>query len=120
LICFHHPDKPAVGICKHCQRGLCTDCAAIVDDSLACKDRHEEQVRGLNLLTERGILQARRMGANYARSAWFYLLTGLLFAGFGLYQLRWMGLQALFLLFIGVFLLYVGVANFLESRKFRN
>lgn len=119
MVCFYHPDKAAVGLCKHCQRGLCAECAALVEDSLACKGHHEERVRGLNLLAERGILQAGRMSANYARSAWFYLLTGLLFAAFGLYQLRWMGVQALFLLFIGLFLLYVSVANFFESRKFR-
>lgn len=27
--CFYHPKKSAVGICKHCQRGLCIDCAAL-------------------------------------------------------------------------------------------
>lgn len=116
--CFHHPDRPAIGICKHCQRGLCSDCASLVDDSLACKNRHETQVHALNQMTERNLLASARTGANYRRSAWFYLLTGLLFAGFGLYQLRWMGLQAIFLLLIGAFLLYVGVANYLESRKF--
>jgi hypothetical protein len=41
-----------------------------------------------------------------------------LFAGFGFYQFRFAGLQALFLMFIGFFLLYAAVANFLESRKY--
>ncbi len=118
--CFYHSDRPAVGICKHCQRGLCSDCAALVDDSLACKDRHETQVRALDQLTERNLMASARTAANYRRSAWFYLLTGLLFAGFGFYQIRWMGLQGIFLLLIGVFLLYVGIANFVESRKFNS
>jgi sulfite exporter TauE/SafE len=117
--CFYHLDRPAVGICKHCQRGLCPDCAALVDDSLACKDRHETQVHAFHQMTERNLLASARAGANYARSAWFYLLTGLLFAGFGLYQIRWLGLQGIFLFLIGAFLLYVGMANFVESRKFK-
>ena len=126
--CYYHPTQPAVGICKHCQRGLCTDCAALVistplnprDDSLACKDRHEKDVHALNKMTERNLLASARTGANYLRSAWFYLLTGLAFAGFGIYQIRWLGLQGIFLFLIGAFLLYVGVANFVESRKFKS
>ena len=116
--CYCHPNQPAVGICKHCQRGLCMDCAAEVDDSLACKDRHEEQVGEINQLLERNLLQAKRVGSSYRRNAVFYFLSGTLFAGFGLYQLRFAGLQALFLLFIGLFLLYAAIANFLEGRKY--
>jgi uncharacterized membrane protein len=91
----------------------------LVDDSLACKNRHEENVRALNQMVERNLLASARTVANYRRSAWFYLLTGLLFAGFGFYQIRWLGLQGIFLFLIGAFLLYVGVANFVESRKFK-
>jgi hypothetical protein len=116
--CYYHPNQPAVGICKHCQRGLCIACAADVDGSLACKDRHEGQVAQSNVLANRNFLQAQRVGSNYRRNAVFYFLSGALFAGFGLYQLHFMGLQALFLLFIGLFLLYAAVANFLESRKY--
>jgi hypothetical protein len=117
--CYYHPNQPAVGICKHCQRGLCIACAADVDDSLACKDRHEEQVRNVNIITDRNLLQTKRIGSNYRRNAVFYFLSGVLFAGFGLYQYRFAGLQALFLIFIGLFLLYAATANFLESRKYK-
>lgn len=116
--CYYHPDQSAVGICKHCQRGLCIACAADVEGSLACKSRHEKQVAGLNMLANRNLLQAKRVGSNYLRNAVFYFLSGALFAGFGLYQYRFAGLQALFLIFIGIFLLYAAVANFLESRKY--
>ena len=71
MVCYYHPDRAAHGTCKHCGRGLCSECAALVDDTLACKDRHEEQVRGLNLITRRGILQAGRVGSGYARNAKF-------------------------------------------------
>lgn len=116
--CYYHPNQPAVGLCKYCQRGLCIACAANVDDNLACKERHEAQVSNMNMMLERNLLQAKRVGSNYLRNAVFYFLSGALFAGFGLYQYRFAGLQALFLIFIGVFLLYAAVANFLESRKY--
>ena len=117
--CYYHPDRSAVGICKYCQRGLCAACAAIVNDSLACKDRHESQVKGLILMVERSILQAKRIGPGYIRNAIFYFLVGALFAGFGLFQYRYLGLQAIFFFLIGLFLLYAAVANFVESRKYK-
>ena len=119
MVCYYHPDRPAVGICKHCQRGLCRDCAAIVNNSLACANRHEEQVRGLLLMEERGILQARRVASGYMRNAIFYALVGALFTGFGLLQYRYLGLEAVFFMLIGLFLLYAAVTNYLESRKYK-
>ncbi len=92
---------------------------AIVDDTLACKDRHEEQVRGMNLLAVRSLVQARRVGAGYVRNAVFYGLVGALFAAFGAVQLRFLGLQAVFFMLIGLFLLYAAFANLLEARKYR-
>ena len=117
--CFYHPERPAVGICKHCGRGLCNECAALVDDTLACRERHEEQVRGLNLVAQRGILQATRVRSGFVRNAVFYGLVGVLFMGFGLSQIRFLGLQAVFFTLIGVFLLYAAAANYLEGRKYR-
>jgi sulfite exporter TauE/SafE len=119
MVCYYHPERAAVGICKHCGRGLCVECAALVEDTLACRDRHEDQVRGLNLTAERALQQAGRVGSGYVRNAVFYGLVGLLFTGFGLMQYRFLGLQAVFFMLIGVFLLYAAVANYLESRKFR-
>ena len=58
--CYYHPDRPAVGVCKHCQRGLCAEDAALVDDSLACKGRHENEVREMNQWMARNILQSKR------------------------------------------------------------
>jgi hypothetical protein len=117
--CYYHPNQPAVGICKHCQRGLCVDCAVDVDGSLACKDRHEGQVHALDALTARNLLQTQRAGSVYSRNAIFYFLVGILFAGFGLMQVRWLGWQGIFLMAIGLFLLYAAVANYLESRKYK-
>jgi len=117
--CFYHRDKPAVGLCKHCQRGLCLDCAAIVDDVIACKDRHEEEVMALEEMTEQNILKSKRTRSDYLRNTIFYGTVGLLFTAFGVSQLRWLGLQAVVYAFIGVALLYAALANYLESRKYK-
>ncbi len=117
--CYYHLDRPAIGICKHCQRGLCSDCATLVEDSLACKNRHEQQVRALEQMTVRNILQAQRIGSSYLRNAIFYGLVGLAFAGFGFWQLNWLGLQAALFMVLGIFLLIAAGMNFVESRKYK-
>jgi sulfite exporter TauE/SafE len=115
--CFYHPDSPAIGVCKYCQRGLCSECAAIIDDVVACKNRHEDEVRQLGQLAARNLFQAKRVSSSYMRNAIFYGLVGVLFAGFGIMQYRFLGLQAVFFMMIGLFLLYAAVANYFESRK---
>jgi hypothetical protein len=119
LLCFYHPDKPAVGLCKYCQRGICSDCAAPAGDSLACKNLHEERVSAMEILMQKNILQSKRVGSDYMRNTIFYGIVGTLFTAFGAFQLRWLGLQAVVYLMIGLSLLYAAIANYLESRKYK-
>ncbi len=119
MVCFYHPERPAVGLCKYCQRGLCSECAASTGDSLACRGLHEERVREMEALLEKNILQSKRVGSDYLRNTIFYGVVGLLFAGFGLSQLRWLGLQALIYFLIGLALLWAAAANYWESRKYK-
>lgn len=119
MVCYFHSDRPAVGMCKHCQRGLCRECAALVRDVLACRDRHEDHVRKMEGAALRAMLQAERAGAGYIRSGVFYGLAGAAFAILGIVQLRFLGLQAVFFILIGLFLLYASAANLLEGRRFR-
>ena len=117
--CFYHPNNPAIGICKYCQRGLCSDCAAIIDDVLACKNRHESEVHELELLTARNLFQSKRVGSNYMRNAIFYGLVSVAFIGFGWWTLQWLGLQAVLFIVLGLFLLYAAGANYFEARKYK-
>jgi len=34
--CFYHPQVSAVGICKYCQKGLCTECAVDLGHGMGC------------------------------------------------------------------------------------
>ncbi len=70
-------------------------------------------------MERRSLLQAQRMGPGYLRNAVFYFLVGALFGAFGLMQFRFLGIQAVFFMLIGLFLLYAAAANYWESRKYR-
>lgn len=68
---------------------------------------------------QRNILQSRRVRSDYLRNTIFYGVVGILFTGFGLSQLQWLGLQAIVYFVIGLALLWAAGANFLESRKYK-
>jgi hypothetical protein len=95
------------------------ECSILVDDILACKDRHELQVAGSWRAQAASELQSQRIGPGYLRNAIFYGLVGGLFTAFGVLQYRFLGLEAVFFAVIGIFLLYAGVANLSESRRFK-
>lgn len=117
--CYYHPAHPAVGVCKYCQRGLCSECAAVVDDVLVCKNRHENEVRSLEQLMARNLFQSKRVASGYMRNAFFYGSVGVVFAGFGIWTLNFLGLQAVVFILLGIFLLYAAGANYFEGRKHR-
>ncbi len=83
--CFYHKEKEAVGICSSCHRGLCPECIADVDGTLACKNSCEEKVKSINELIERNKNSYKKTGTAYKRYSAFCLLVGLLslFVGLG-------------------------------------
>ena len=84
---------------------------------MACKGRHDDEVQQLGQLAARNLFQSKRVSSGYMRNAIFYGLVGVAFAGFGLWQLKWLGLQAALFVMLGVFLLYAAAANYFEGRK---
>lgn len=73
----------------------------------------------MEAMMQKNILQSKRVGSDYLRNTIFYGVVGLLFSVFGFSQLRWLGLQAVVYLMIGVALLWASLANYLESRKYK-
>jgi hypothetical protein len=73
----------------------------------------------MEALMQRNILQSKRVGSDYLRNTIFYGVVGLLFSAFGISQVRWLGVQALVYLAIGLALLWAAAANYLESRKYK-
>jgi hypothetical protein len=73
----------------------------------------------MEALMQRNILQSRRIKSDYVRNTIFYGVVGLLFTGFGWFQIQWLGLQAVVYLMIGLALLWAAAANYLESRRYK-
>ena len=51
--CFEHNSVPAVGSCKACHKGLCSECAVDLERGLACSGNCETDVAELAEMNER-------------------------------------------------------------------
>ena len=89
--CFDHPGVPAVGVCNHCMRGLCRECAVETEGLLACRGRCEaivdeladsrRMVRKMPALQQQ-VVRIRRLQMRIAGAATF--VVGALFAYYSL------------------------------------
>lgn len=111
--CFNHSQHPAVGLCKCCSRGLCSACASDLGHGLACRDRHEAQVEAMNMVIEKNARIYAAAPKNILIGPLFFLLLGLLFAGFG--YARAGGVTDLPFL-TGIAFIIFSVVSYLRSR----
>ena len=111
--CFNHPEIEALGICKSCNKGLCSSCATDLDHGLACRDKHEQSVESLNTM----ILRSSRVQTAATRISYigpaFTAFMGLVFLGYGLLREGVSG----FLTLLGVGFLIYSIVIFAASRK---
>lgn len=109
--CYKHPEKDAVGQCKHCYKGICRECSTDLGYGLACKGDHEKDVEFLNALIENN----KKVYAQSPKSALlgnlFYLLMGIVFIFFG-YQ------KSKFLLIFGIICVGFWIALVLYNSSY--
>jgi hypothetical protein len=111
--CFVHTDREALGICKSCYKGLCAECAADLQHSLACRAKHEETVERLHSMVSRAQrVQSTAQFARYLAPA-FTGILGLVFVINGFVLDRTRG----FLFPIGLAFLLYTVAIFAVRRR---
>ena len=64
--CFNHNDRQAIGLCKSCNKALCTDCCVDLGIGLACHGKCEEQVRSVDAVIS-GNVEDQKHADKYVR-----------------------------------------------------
>lgn len=113
--CFYHQESDAIGICKKCQKGLCSECATDLEHGIACKGKHEKEAGEIEALISRNIKAVPLQAASVSVTNFQYLFIGAIFAGYGFYQ------NNLFLILFGgavvAYWLYLRVYNLNLFKK---
>jgi hypothetical protein len=64
--CYQHNDNPAIGICKSCQKAVCTVCAIDTGRGIACSESCAEEVKALGELVERNMRRQVRTSMTFS------------------------------------------------------
>lgn len=115
--CYQHHEQSAIGTCKHCNKGLCPDCAVDTGDGLACQE-HVQAVKAVNLVIDRNIKAVKDAPINLFIGPLFNLLMGSGFIAAGFLIAR--KIQP-YLLFLGSCFILFGIIEIIRYRKiFKN
>lgn len=115
----YYDGQDAVGVCKHCGRGVCQDSGATVGKSLACKGRCEDEVSAMNDLMTRGRKAYPRTAGIYLRYAVVPGLLGLLSLGYAIFQQQYLGPMTGFFFGMGLVLLVAAGLALFNARRFQ-
>lgn len=119
--CYQHQDHEAVGICKACQKAVCTVCARDTSRGLACSDACVDEVSALNQIIDRS-KQIYSIGTKSklpATGILFYFFFAATFGGFGLYPLTQEKSVEWFPLTMGIGFFLFGVMGYIRTRNLK-
>jgi hypothetical protein len=74
--CFNHQQVSAIGICKFCQKGLCSECAVDLEHGIACK-HHQEEVVTLNDIQSYSKRAVQNTGKMYKQISMIFAFLGI-------------------------------------------
>src|SRR6202012_1470176 len=81
--CFNHVDREAVGSCKACAKGLCSECAVDLGHGLSCRGDHEVTVEAYHAMLERST-KMQNVAKNSAQGLPIFLgAVGFIFGVYG-------------------------------------
>jgi len=112
--CFNHQEQAAIGMCKHCCKGLCSACATDLGYGLACREAHEEQVTAVHAMVTKAARVQSVNRSNKYLSPTLFIALGSVFVGYGLIN---GGAATSFTVILGVVLLLYGLFLFNAVRK---
>ena len=114
--CFNHVDKPAIGFCKSCCKGLCADCAATLPNGLACRETCEDRVTLINQIIDNNQKVISAANVQVKSNGVFILFLGVVLCLFGFLPLLISGnTGTLFMGIAGLFFAVYGIIRLVKK-----
>ncbi|MGK0270625.1 MAG: hypothetical protein ACI88H_001272 [Cocleimonas sp.] len=116
--CFNHHQQDAVGVCKSCLKGVCRECATDIGGGLACFDECTIVARSTIELVKNTVASQKdfKKGGAYLGPL-FFIIMGLGFIGFGLYEKNFGTFGLLFGSLFAIFSVLLLILNFRHAKR---
>jgi hypothetical protein len=119
--CFNHSESDAIGLCKHCSKGICPACAIDTGDGLACEGKCAEQVRAVNRLIANNVKATKAFKFGRYLMPVFFISMGLVItwsAFFGTRSFKSIDLMGCIFIVMGIiYLVYnIKVVNSFDNN----
>ena len=118
--CFNHNDQDAVGVCKHCQKGVCTNCCTLIDGTVSCLGSCEAEVASINYIMEKSKGVYKNLDKHWGPATVINGFSGVLFLGLGIYTFKIGNIFSYFLLGLGVIMVAGGVLSVIQARRMKD
>jgi hypothetical protein len=115
--CFRHPQSEAVGTCKYCFKGVCTECAKDTGIGIVCSPQCEEEVKSLQAIVDKSKQVFPLVAKTHGRNAILLALFGVAFFVFSAIA-RSDSFMFPFLLSFGVIMVIGAIFSFLMARRY--
>lgn len=106
--CYYHHTKDAVGVCRHCSKGICTDCLSDTVNGIACTNSCAE------------IMKAASKGKKIDAVGGVFGVLCIFVAGGMTIYLSYVRGEHWFKLFMGVSLVVTGIFLFIKIIRKNN
>jgi len=115
--CFRHTQSEALGTCKYCSKGICSECAIDTGFGLACSAPCKEEVLSIKAMMERNKKAFPMVSKSSMRNATWLALLAVVFILFGFIQ-RSDSFLLWFFVAVGFVMLLGAVFSIVNARKF--
>jgi len=117
--CFNHTTADAIGICKHCSKGLCIECAVDLGYGITHRGNCETETRSLHIMVQRSTNAYQVTGKSFSQNAIWLSLLGLFSLVLAISLVRVGGILFWFSLIFGLLMLVGAFFSYRSSRGFR-
>ena len=119
--CFQHNETPSIGICKACNKAVCSSCIIDTGNGIACSKQCEKETLEINQIIDRS-KKIYSIGDNAASnlipsSVIVYLFFAILFLGWSAFEYFSKSRVDTFLIVVGTGFLIMSVITYRRAKK---
>jgi hypothetical protein len=117
--CYSHNDNTAFGVCKHCTKAVCPECAIDTNEGLACSETCVQEIKSYNLMMNKSkdLYGIGKDGKKMPVTIIMYSLFSVIFLVVGTFRTIYEPGIDIFALGIGAIFGILGIIYYSRNKK---